>query len=113
MKNYNVDVSEIVLTVNDKKLLRKLLKDKVTLISEEDFRGCEDYDYLLDKNLAKINQGKMEDDGMIEILPTSDAERYFTYQRSVTVETVRNWITTVIAVAAFVLSVISIVLQYI
>lgn len=109
MTMYSINMSEITLTDRDKKLLRKVFREKSVLIPYE----CSDYNYLIDKCLVKINQERREDDNMIEIISTPNTERYYSYRKPIKVESIRNWITTIIAIAAFILSVISIVLQYI
>lgn len=108
MSEYDFDFVNIILTKQDIKLIRKLNRKRTLLVRSDD---CS-YDYLLHHKVIDFDHCREINDGNMELIATQNTERYLSYLKSTKIETVRNWITTVIAVAAFVLSIISIVLQF-
>ncbi|MDE5741769.1 MAG: hypothetical protein K2H90_04900 [Oscillospiraceae bacterium] len=108
MSEHDFDFANIILTKQDIKLIRKLNRKRTLLVRSDD---CS-YDYLLHHKVIVFNHSRDIDDGNIELMATQNTERYLSYLKATKTETIRNWITTIIAVAAFVLSIISIVLQF-
>jgi len=105
----DIDFSKIVLTKEERKLFKRFKKEKRVKLDWSEARPLTHYDLITQNVTGQNSIGDSMSDGTYKL--SSCGKKYFEYLRITELEKIsseiRGWITTVIAVLAFILSIIA------